>query len=198
MSLDHRLAADPNESPFGGRVIFLGSFRESQFHPIRRHLGPSDRPAEPPAHIVGEPLSFHIMEQCAAQSFAQPGRRPADSIFMRQFVLRKSSEARTGNPNPVSVRSQSDRAMGRSGELVPEGGLNQSGGEQLADSLKALHGFCDGFSRAAVHQVRMDEDTGLPKRAGYTGRLCDGDALLHRLQQTVRGGFQAGADGDAA
>ena len=62
--------------------------------------------------------------------------------------------------------------------------------KQLAHVLQRVHGVLHGLGREAVHQVGVDEDTGVGKGLGDAGDLLDADAFFISFNQAVRGHLQ--------
>src|SRR5271166_5088547 len=92
----------------------------------------------------------------------------------------------------------SDRRMHGASEAVKKARLYAVGGEQLAHVLERVDGVLRGFSREAVHQIGMYEDSRVRKGARDPGDLLDRHALLHEFEQAIRCHFQSTGDRDTA
>ena len=128
-----------------------------------------------------EPLPFHVMKRAFRKpSPSHSGSSPRESQWMRSF------SANPSNAGPVRrmpcARGETDRTVRRCGELVPEGRLQEAGGEQLPHALKTLDRFLDCLTRTSIHEIGMDQDAGFFESEATQRGLIDGDALLHFVQ----------------
>ncbi|MFO0730361.1 MAG: hypothetical protein U0361_05080 [Nitrospiraceae bacterium] len=103
--------------------------------------------------------------------------------MMAQIVFRKPFKLWPKDTNARSGGGEADRTMRRGGEAVPEGRLQQTSSEELAYSRsRESTASSQGFARATIHEIGMDENAGIMKRRRNPGGLIDRDALLHLFE----------------
>jgi hypothetical protein len=153
---------------------------------------------EPSSDIEGQAPPFEVVQHRTAQAFAEPFGSLAGAIFVEQIVFGESLKCGTQDPHPVCSRCEPNRTVGRRREPVPEGGLNEVCGEQLANSFERIHRFLNRFRGTSIHQVGVDQNAGFSEGRCHEGSLIHGDAFLDFVQQSVGRCFESGADRDTA
>jgi len=81
---------------------------------------------EPLADVKGEYLSFQVIEYRPPEAFAEPLRGFGPTILMHQIILRETMKLRAYNADTIRGGIEANGAMGRSGEPMPIGRLNQT------------------------------------------------------------------------
>src|SRR4029077_10180589 len=78
---------------------------------------------------------------------------------------------------------------------MPVRRLDAAGRKQLTHTLECVDRVLYGLRREAVHQIRVHHNSGIAERASHERHLFDGDAFLHKLEQSVRRRFEPAAHG---
>src|SRR5687767_15603080 len=96
-------------------------------------------------------------------------------VRVHKIVFGESLKMRTENSKAVRLRREPNWTVGRRREPMPKCGLHQISGKQLADTLQRINGFLDRFRWKPVHEIGMDQNTGIPERRGHPCGLVHGD-----------------------
>src|SRR5574343_1121130 len=91
--------------------------------------------------------------------------------------------------NTVVLRVHPYRRMHGTDKAMEEATLDAAVLKKLAHILQGIDGILHSLGGEAVHQVSMYQDARIGKATGDLRHLLDRYALLHELQQTIRGHF---------
>ena len=192
-----RLPSEPDEPPFCLRIVFDNSALEETSHPGGGDTGFGGGMVEPLPDIEGQSTPFEVIEHRPSEPFAEPFRRLALSVLMQQVVLRKALKLRPEDAQTMGSRLEANRTVGRGGEAMPEGRLNEVCCDQLPHPLQRVHRFLDRLRGAAVHEVSKDENACVFEGRRHKRGVIDGNPFLDLLQQPVRGRLESRRHRDA-